>query len=123
MNPPCSPIQMEFLMRYLSLFVALAVATPSFADSIFDGKSTTGWKAKDPAKSKWKVGTAKLDDKDAGKIVFTEGTGELVNTTGGGTDIYTEEKFGDCTVELEFMVPKGSNSGVYMMGVYEVQIL
>jgi len=38
-------------------------------------------------------------------------------------DIYTEQKFGDCTIEVEFMVPKGSNSGVYVMGEYEVQIL
>ena len=38
-------------------------------------------------------------------------------------DIYTEEKFGDVTVEVEFMIPKGSNSGVYLMGEYEVQIL
>ena len=39
-----------------------------------------------------------------------------------GVDIYTEEKFGDCTVKLEFLVTRGSNSGVYLMGEYEVQI-
>ena len=39
-----------------------------------------------------------------------------------GVDIYTEEKFGDCTVKLEFLITKGSNSGVYLMGEYEVQI-
>lgn len=110
-------------MRVLSLLAAFALVTPAFAESIFDGKTVTGWKAKDDKKSKWKVGTVKLDEKDAGKIVFTEGTGDLVNTTGGGTDIYTTEKFGDCTIEVEFMVPKGSNSGIYVMGVYEVQIL
>src|SRR5207244_3019515 len=38
-------------------------------------------------------------------------------------DFYTVEKWGDCTVAVEFMVPKGSNSGVYLMGEYEVQIL
>ena len=32
-------------------------------------------------------------------------------------------KFGDCTVEAEFMIPKGSNSGIYLQGRYEVQIL
>jgi len=35
----------------------------------------------------------------------------------------THEKFGDCTVEAEFMIPKGSNSGIYLQGRYEVQIL
>jgi hypothetical protein len=42
---------------------------------------------------------------------------------GSGVDIYSEEKFGDCTIEIEFMVPKNSNSGIYVMGEYEVQIL
>jgi len=35
----------------------------------------------------------------------------------------TREKFGDCTVEAEFMIPEGSNSGIYLMGRYEIQIL
>jgi len=39
-----------------------------------------------------------------------------------GVDIYTEQKFGDCTVKLEFLITRGSNSGVYLMGEYEVQI-
>ena len=37
--------------------------------------------------------------------------------------LITAEDFGDVRVELEFMVPKGSNAGVYLMGRYEVQIL
>jgi len=35
----------------------------------------------------------------------------------------TVETFGDVRVELEFMIPQGSNAGVYLMGRYEVQIL
>jgi Domain of Unknown Function (DUF1080) len=37
--------------------------------------------------------------------------------------LMTKTEFGDVKVELEFMVPKGSNAGVYLMGRYEVQIL
>lgn len=37
--------------------------------------------------------------------------------------LLTKEEFGDVKVELEFMVPKGSNAGVYVMGRYEIQIL
>lgn len=37
--------------------------------------------------------------------------------------LLTKEEFGDVRIELEFMVPKGSNAGVYVMGRYEVQIL
>src|SRR5437763_7920923 len=47
----------------------------------------------------------------------------MVNTAGGGIYIYTEQEFGDCLVEVEVMVPKGSNSGIYLMGRYEIQIL
>ena len=60
------------------------------------------------------------------EFTFTAATGEkaeLVNTSGHGVDIYTKEKFGDCTVSLELMVPVGSNSGVYLMGEYEIQVL
>jgi hypothetical protein len=34
----------------------------------------------------------------------------------------TTEKFGDVELYLEFLVPKGSNSGVYLQGLYEVQV-
>lgn len=37
--------------------------------------------------------------------------------------LITRETFADVRVELEFMIPQGSNAGVYMMGRYEVQIL
>lgn len=37
--------------------------------------------------------------------------------------LLTRGVFGDAKVELEFMIPKGSNAGIYLMGRYEVQIL
>ncbi len=40
----------------------------------------------------------------------------------GGTDICTVEKFGDCQLHIEFKVPEGGNSGVYLQGRYEVQV-
>jgi|AntRauTorckE6833_2_1112554.scaffolds.fasta_scaffold15506_1 hypothetical protein len=36
--------------------------------------------------------------------------------------LMTKEEFGDVKIELEFMVPKNSNAGVYVMGRYEIQI-
>ena len=50
----------------------------------------------------------------------------LVNSTTKDKTIpylITKEEFGDVKIELEFMVPKGSNAGVYVMGRYEIQIL
>ena len=34
----------------------------------------------------------------------------------------TDQKFGDSELYLEFMIAKGSNSGVYLHGLYEVQV-
>jgi hypothetical protein len=39
-----------------------------------------------------------------------------------GSNIVTEEKFTDFKLHVEFRYPKGSNSGVYLRGRYEVQI-
>ncbi|HEX7897168.1 MAG TPA: DUF1080 domain-containing protein [Planctomycetota bacterium] len=89
----------------------------------FNGKDLAGWKLKGAAeKSKWKVGKASLDPAAQNKFLVAEG-GELVNAQGGGVDIYSEAKHGDAVIEVELMVPKGSNSGVYVMGEYEVQVL
>jgi hypothetical protein len=38
------------------------------------------------------------------------------------SDLVTKEKFGDCELYLEFMIPANSNSGVYLHGLYEIQI-
>lgn len=99
---------------------------------LFNGKDLAGWKFKGAeAKSKWVVDRCMMDEKNPAKLTVTpiapDGDGgpaarELINAS-GGVDLYTEQKFGDGTIELEFMVPKGSNSGIYVMGEYEVQIL
>jgi len=50
----------------------------------------------------------------------------MINNSGGGrpaVDILTEQMFGDMTLTLEFSIARGSNSGVYLMGEYEIQIL
>jgi len=93
----------------------------------FNGKDLTGWKLRgDPAKSGWKVGKAALDPANPQHLVCGEGGTEMVNEVKGhaqGVDIYTEEKFGDVRLECELMVAKGSNSGIYLMGEYEIQVL
>jgi hypothetical protein len=107
----------------LSVVALLLVAQ----DSPFNGKDLTGWKPKgnNTEKSKWKVGKAAIDPADPKKLVVSEGN-ELVNVAakhGDSVDLQSEAKWGDCTIEVELMVPKGSNSGVYVMGEYEVQVL
>jgi hypothetical protein len=101
---------------------------------LFDGKSLDGWVAREPAaRSRWKVAATKLAPHDASRLaVSAPGTsaGALVNDAepkprtkeSRTVDLYTRRSFGDCTISLEFMVPKGGNSGVYVMGEYELQI-
>jgi stress-induced morphogen len=101
--------------------------------NLFDGKSLAGWSAKEPvARSRWTVAATQLDSKDAARLALSTpaaSDGALVNDAQPkptketrGVDIFSQRKFGDCTIELEFMVPQGSNSGVYVMGEYEIQI-
>jgi hypothetical protein len=64
-----------------------------------------------------------LDPADPKKFVLEPGDGILVNGSNGRTvDLLTSEEFGDVQVHIEFCIPKQSNSGVYLMGRYEVQI-
>ena len=59
-----------------------------------------------------------------GKLSAAPGIGDsIVNGLNGQSqDLLSDEKFGDVEVYLEFMLARGSNSGIYMQGHYEVQI-
>lgn len=54
-----------------------------------------------------------------------EGSGILVNrpTEENQDHIFTQWEHGDLELELDFLMPNGSNSGIYLMGRYEVQLL
>lgn len=52
------------------------------------------------------------------------GEGLLYNgTEGKAGNLASKQVHGDVEIEVEFMIPKGSNSGIYLMGRYELQIL
>lgn len=86
---------------------------PSDAVVLFDGTDLSGWQTLTGAEASWKV---------------EDGYLEVVPRTG---DIQTREQFGDCQLHLEFAAPavvKGDsqgrgNSGVFLMGLYEIQVL
>lgn len=73
---------------------------------------------------KWRtVEDLSVEKGSKGWSAFTEGEGILVNGLDGKAgDARTEEAFGDVEVELEFMLSPDSNSGLYFMDRYEVQI-
>ncbi|MDP6479689.1 MAG: ThuA domain-containing protein [Phycisphaerales bacterium] len=61
---------------------------------------------------------------DGGVLRVDPGDGMLVNgERGRAGDLVTAGEFGDCELHVEFMIPEGSNSGVYLQGRYEIQIL
>ena len=102
---------------------------PEYGDAelVFNGMNLDDWVVKgDAEKSKWVVGKAKISPDDQKQLAADEGVGEMINLAarhGDSLDIYSKRTFGDCLIELEVMVPKGSNSGIYVMGEYEIQIL
>lgn len=86
---------------------------PAKAVVLFDGKNLDSWTARDgQGAAKWKI---------------VEGGFLEVN----GGDIKTKEKFGDQRLHIEFRIPymptsfgqNRGNSGVYLQGRYEVQVL
>ena len=122
-----SPIPEAFstMVRTLVSFacVSFLSSTCLAQDRPFNGKNLDGWTTKQPAeRSHWKVGTATLKPDNPGEIVLIEKGTQLVNVSGRGVDAYTIKKYGDVRIEVEVMVPKGSNSGIYVMGEYEVQV-
>ncbi len=86
---------------------------PSDAIVVFDGKDLAGFAHQDGKPASWEV-------KD-GEIVCRPGSGSLVS----------RERFGDCQLHVEFSTPSmpeaqgqgRGNSGVYVQGRYEVQVL
>jgi hypothetical protein len=85
---------------------------PSDAVILFNGKGLSEWESDKGGDAKWKL------EKD-----YME-----VNKTGG---IHTKKSFGNCQLHIEWASPEkvgGSsqgrgNSGVFLMGKYEVQVL
>jgi 2-keto-4-pentenoate hydratase/2-oxohepta-3-ene-1,7-dioic acid hydratase in catechol pathway len=88
---------------------------PSDAIVLFDGKSLASWRGADSAKgpAKWKV--------ENGYMEVVRGAGSIETTQG----------FGDAHLHVEWTAPNPptgtgqnrGNSGVFLMGMYEVQVL
>lgn len=87
-----------------------AASAPRWGEplALFDGKTLQGWRLRDPkAKRGWAVVKGEL------AVVDPEGNADLVS----------ERSFQDLKLHVEFNVDPHSNSGVYLRGRYEIQIL
>ena len=75
----------------------------------------------------WKqVDSVTLDPASPKQLKWAEttvSTGIWVNGASGRTNnLVSLQQFGDLEVKLDFNVPKGSNSGIKLQGLYEIQI-
>ena len=117
------------MMKIILTLALLFILNPLHAGSPFNGKDLNDWKTKPRGKNTnhWSVGVAAINPEKTNELIAREGSGEMVNTPsktkGKSLDIYSEFKYGDALIELEIMVPKGSNSGIYLHGEYEIQVL
>ncbi|MBN2506650.1 MAG: DUF1080 domain-containing protein [Verrucomicrobia bacterium] len=81
---------------------------------LFDGKSLAGWQLTHPNQvNGWSVQEGVLINRP------DQQTGRPHRSYG---NLRTEREFEDFRLTLETRVPKGGNSGVYLRGIYEVQV-
>ena len=111
----------------MKLFILVGVLFSSslgFAGDLqlFNGQDLQSWR--EPT-SPWSiVGSLALNPDAPKSFSVTAGMGLTLGCAAGkSVNIMSVQEFGDCQVHVEFCVPKDSNSGVYFMGRYEVQIL
>lgn len=80
----------------------------------------------DNPSSNWKVAANAQADIAQDEVLTTkDGNGILVNLPGkkGAKDLFSKTVYGDADLELDYMMAKGSNSGIYLQGRYEIQLL
>jgi sugar phosphate isomerase/epimerase len=72
----------------------------------------------------WEIVGDTFTKPDNEKLLSSKpGTGVIVNgPTGRTSNLFSKAEFGDVRAHIEFMVSKDSNSGIYFMGRYEIQI-
>ncbi|WP_373518172.1 DUF1080 domain-containing protein [Pricia sp.] len=74
----------------------------------------------------WKIsGDVYADRSRENTLIASDGEGILVNQPDEQNKghLFTDFEHGDMELEIDVMMPKGSNSGLYFQGRYEVQLL
>jgi hypothetical protein len=108
------------LIAILSVFAAtVANAQPKAPVELIKDHDMSVWRQ--PTNLWSIVGDVFLSPSDPKALNSKPGTGILFNG-GRTTDIVSKQEFGDVQLHIEFIISKRSNSGVYFMGSYELQI-
>ncbi len=78
-----------------------------------------------PEADNWQtVGKVYADRRKDLQLTKEDGSGILVNLPDDQkkSNLFTDFEHGDIELEIDFMLPKGSNSGIYLQGRYEIQL-
>ena len=93
---------------------------------LLNGKDMSGWRGYPGKPNAWFTTTEVRYDAQADpkRLAANPAAGPAIvnGPDGRTTNLVTDGKFQDMELYLEFMVPKGSNSGVYLHGLYEIQV-
>src|SRR6516165_1114464 len=117
-----SPWHSDLLASILILAATGASLADSWSDLSSGETALEAWAS--PTGDWFCAARAEPDSKNPRTLHAEPGQGILVNGRKGRTvDLVTKRKFKDVEVHLEFLIPKGSNSGVKFEGLYEIQIL
>ncbi|MCL4402061.1 MAG: DUF1080 domain-containing protein [Acidobacteria bacterium] len=89
---------------------------------LLNGRDMGGWHALDGKPLQWF--TAKGIGWNGESLFATPAPGgRILNGPAGRTsNLVSDAKFGDVELYVEFLIPKNSNSGVYLHGLYEIQV-
>ena len=110
---------------WIALILALSLHTSTRATAEDDGViELVGLDAYRGSTGAWAVvGGVHLDPADPRRLSADPGTGAIYNGPAGRTNnLVTKRSFGDVEAHVEFLVPRGSNSGVKFEGLYEIQM-
>jgi len=83
--------------------------------ALLNGRDLKGWRLVDPATpNAWSIEKGALVNRPAPRVPGA--------TSPRAGNLRTDAEFEDFNLKLEVSVPEGSNSGVYLRGIYEIQI-
>jgi hypothetical protein len=93
---------------------------------LLNGKDLSGWHGDGEGTNEWFTSPGVTWRRVWGPLRLNARAGagdRIVNGREGKTlNLVTDEKFGSYELYLEFMLAKGSNSGVFLHGLYEIQV-
>jgi hypothetical protein len=115
------PFRLFILTALLWVGLPLATRAVDLPATVFYADSLAGWRL--PTGDWMAAKSVSLDPANAEKLTIEPGQGVFVNGAQGRTvDLITAGEFADVELHVEFCIPRHSNSGVYLMGRYEIQV-